>query len=179
MELKSLNCPNCGASVQIPDGVEKFFCTYCGSQIQIDDGKITIDLNANINLNHQYSDLARLKELELQEKQREIEKEESVQRVNREKKKKRNWLITTALTILIGGISAGLYEGIDLYFLFVVFIICIFMMPILALVIPDSFFVPENKPTTKGKLFLAFAFFIGGTAVMGGIHAIIFSLFKG
>ncbi len=179
MELKSLNCPNCGAVVQIPDGVDRFFCTYCGSQIQIDDGKITIDLNANIKLDHQYSDLARLKELELLEKQREKEREEAAQRFNREKKKKRNWIITTALTLLIGGISAGLFEGIDLYFLFVVFIICIFMMPILALVIPDSFFAPENKPSAKGKLLLALAFFIGGTAIMGGIHAIIFSLFKG
>ena len=59
MELKSLNCPNCGASVQIPDGKNLFFCTYCGSQIQIDDGRITIDLNANINLNQKITDVAR------------------------------------------------------------------------------------------------------------------------
>ena len=76
MELKSLNCPNCGASVQIPEGVGRFFCTYCGTQIQIDDGKITFDLNANINLNHQYSDVARLKELELQEQERERQEEQ-------------------------------------------------------------------------------------------------------
>ena len=70
MELKSLNCPNCGGSVNIPEGVSRFYCTYCGSQIQVDDGKITIDLNANITLDHRYTDVARLKELDLQEQDR-------------------------------------------------------------------------------------------------------------
>lgn len=30
MELKSLFCPNCGASLEVEDGLDTFFCKYCG-----------------------------------------------------------------------------------------------------------------------------------------------------
>lgn len=95
MELKSLNCPNCGASIQIPDGKNSFFCTYCGSQIHIDDGKITIDLNANINLNQKFTDVARLRELDLQEKE--------LERKDNEERRSRRWKLYWIL-ILLGSI---------------------------------------------------------------------------
>ena len=31
--LKNVKCPDCGASLSIEDGREKFFCSYCGAQI--------------------------------------------------------------------------------------------------------------------------------------------------
>ena len=33
MELKSLFCPNCGASLEVEDGLDTFFCKYCGYKI--------------------------------------------------------------------------------------------------------------------------------------------------
>lgn len=33
MKLKSLVCPNCGASLEIEDGLDTFFCKYCGYKI--------------------------------------------------------------------------------------------------------------------------------------------------
>ena len=33
MELKSLNCPRCGAVVETEDGLDTFFCKYCGNKI--------------------------------------------------------------------------------------------------------------------------------------------------
>ena len=33
MELKSLNCPNCGATIDIDVGLDTFFCKYCGQKI--------------------------------------------------------------------------------------------------------------------------------------------------
>ena len=33
MKLSSLSCPNCGASVEIEDGIDTFFCKYCGYKI--------------------------------------------------------------------------------------------------------------------------------------------------
>lgn len=33
MKLNSLSCPNCGASVEIEDGIDTFFCKYCGYKI--------------------------------------------------------------------------------------------------------------------------------------------------
>lgn len=42
--MKSIHCPNCGASIQISDdGRNKFFCTYCGSQILMDTEHKTIE----------------------------------------------------------------------------------------------------------------------------------------
>lgn len=36
MELKSLSCPNCRASVEIEDGLDIFYCKYCGYKILLD-----------------------------------------------------------------------------------------------------------------------------------------------
>lgn len=33
MSLKSLYCPNCGASIENEDGLDTFFCKYCGYHI--------------------------------------------------------------------------------------------------------------------------------------------------
>lgn len=33
MELKSLFCPNCGASLEVEDGLDTFFCKYCRYKI--------------------------------------------------------------------------------------------------------------------------------------------------
>ena len=116
MELKSLNCPNCGGAVNIPEGVSRFFCTYCGSQIQIDDGKIIIDLNANINANinlnqqYRYTDVARLKELELQEKER--ERRELAEK--KEKLKPIWWIVYLLIWILISAIIIFITFAADL-----------------------------------------------------------------
>ncbi|MBQ9905344.1 MAG: hypothetical protein IJM46_01050 [Oscillospiraceae bacterium] len=93
MDVKSFKCPNCGASLQIPEGTDRFFCTYCGSQIQVDDGKITIDLNANINIDQRYTDVARLKELQLHEKEQE--------RQEAKQKQQRRWKLYWILVLLI------------------------------------------------------------------------------
>lgn len=36
MELKSLNCPGCGGSLEIEDGLDTFFCKYCGEKIVLE-----------------------------------------------------------------------------------------------------------------------------------------------
>ena len=36
MELKSLHCPNCGAPLEIEDGLDTFFCKYCGNKILLE-----------------------------------------------------------------------------------------------------------------------------------------------
>ena len=97
MEVKSLKCPNCGAALEIPEERKTFFCKYCGSQIYIDDGKITIDINTNINIDNRYTDVARLRELELQEQER--ERQESIVKKNQSKKLK--WVLTLIISILL------------------------------------------------------------------------------
>lgn len=97
MELKTLTCPSCGASLQIPEGKDRFFCTFCGSQIQVDDGKITIDINANVNVNQRYTDVARMRELDLQEKEQERLEDEK----NRIRRWKLYWVLILLGTIII------------------------------------------------------------------------------
>lgn len=36
MELKSLFCPNCGASLEVEDGLDTFFCRYCGYKVLLE-----------------------------------------------------------------------------------------------------------------------------------------------
>lgn len=36
MELKTLKCPNCGATLDIEAGLDTFFCKYCGNRIIIE-----------------------------------------------------------------------------------------------------------------------------------------------
>lgn len=149
MELKSLNCPNCGASVDIPEGVSRFYCTYCGSQIQIDDGKITIDLNANINLNHQYSDVARLKELELQEQERERQELAA---------KKEKWKPVWWILALIGSIAcyilftflAGTFNSFGAKFFAVLALIVYVGAPIALILTIPKHWRPSTERRQKG-----------------------------
>lgn len=133
MKLKSFNCPNCGASIQIPEGKDSFFCTYCGSQIQIDDGKITIDLNANINLNQKYTDVARLKELELREK--ELERQELAEK--KEKWQPIWWILTWICSIVVYCLccfAAGSFDNILKKFFAIIAFIDVILVPIALLI---------------------------------------------
>ena len=37
MNLLSLKCPECGARLEIEDGINTFYCKYCGAKIAIDE----------------------------------------------------------------------------------------------------------------------------------------------
>ena len=54
MKLKKLDCPACGANINLDvNGRKAVFCPFCGSQFLIDTGEtvITKNINKNINLN--------------------------------------------------------------------------------------------------------------------------------
>ncbi len=36
MEIKTLKCPNCGANLDVENGIDTFFCKYCGNRIVIE-----------------------------------------------------------------------------------------------------------------------------------------------
>lgn len=54
MELKSLFCPNCGASLTIEDGLDKYFCQYCGKEILLQgQSKAAYDAKVRVkNMEH-------------------------------------------------------------------------------------------------------------------------------
>ena len=54
MKLQKLDCPACGANINMDvNGRKAVFCPFCGSQFLIDTGEtvITKNINKNINLN--------------------------------------------------------------------------------------------------------------------------------
>lgn len=51
MELKSLFCPNCGASLEIENGLDTFFCKYCGYRIML-QGQSKAAYDAKVRIKH-------------------------------------------------------------------------------------------------------------------------------
>lgn len=51
MELKSLFCPNCGASLEVEDGLDTFFCKYCGYKILL-QGQSKATYDAKVRVKH-------------------------------------------------------------------------------------------------------------------------------
>lgn len=51
MELKSLDCPNCGASLDVEDGLDTFFCKYCGHKILL-EGQSQAAYEAKVRVKH-------------------------------------------------------------------------------------------------------------------------------
>ena len=51
MELKSLFCPNCCASLEVEDGLDTFFCKYCGYKILL-QGQSKAAYDAKVRVKH-------------------------------------------------------------------------------------------------------------------------------
>lgn len=68
MKLYQLNCPACGATVEIEQDRKSMFCTYCGSQIHVNDGIKRVEITKNINYHKTYTDEAKIREHERKEK---------------------------------------------------------------------------------------------------------------
>ena len=51
MELKLLFCPNCGASLDVEDGIDTFFCKYCGYKIMLQGQSKAAD-EAKVRVKH-------------------------------------------------------------------------------------------------------------------------------
>ena len=37
MKVEQIQCPACGADLDIPEGRDTFFCQYCGASVHVDD----------------------------------------------------------------------------------------------------------------------------------------------
>ena len=83
MDLKSLHCPNCGADLEVEDGLDTFFCKYCGHKILL-EGQSKAAYDAKV----------RIKEMEHEEKLQD-------KRDAQERYKLRDLNITTFICILI------------------------------------------------------------------------------
>lgn len=73
MKIQQIQCPGCGAALEIPEGRDNFFCQYCGASIKVDDGverkeivHRTVDEAEIIRSNNEIE----LKKLEMEEEKR-------------------------------------------------------------------------------------------------------------
>lgn len=55
MNVKALKCPQCGAALDIKEGLSSCYCMYCGTKLSVTDNKLEITINKNININSKTS----------------------------------------------------------------------------------------------------------------------------
>lgn len=48
MKYHQLKCPNCGADLEIEDGINTFFCKFCGTKLLIDQSDSVIQAKVDI-----------------------------------------------------------------------------------------------------------------------------------
>lgn len=107
MKVKLLKCPACNANLQISDGRKMCFCEYCGQQIFIDDEIKRTEHTRNINYTYTRVDearkleaAARLRELELAERQEETHRRRLDIEASREKRRSRRKFFFPLLFLL-------------------------------------------------------------------------------
>lgn len=93
MELKSLFCPNCGASLEVEDGLDTFFCKYCGYKILL-QGQSKAAYDAKVRVKH------------MEHKERLQEKRDAQERYRMEFKQKDEWRTLAVVFGIFGAIIA-------------------------------------------------------------------------
>ena len=67
MEVLNLHCPSCGAIVDIPDGLDTFYCSHCGTKLMVSgQDKNTLDAKVRLRIAE--------KKLDLEYKDKELER---------------------------------------------------------------------------------------------------------
>lgn len=94
MKLNTLKCINCGASLEIEDGIDTFFCKYCGHKIILE--KLSeASINAKIQIKKmEHQELMRDKQYE----QQRYNFDKKVQHKNKESSRK---LISSIIVISV------------------------------------------------------------------------------
>lgn len=102
MKLIKMECPYCGASLEVPEGEKTAKCSYCGKTIDVDpenENVITI------------KDEAKLKEAQLKEKKYQDEKAEKERREKKSFKKSKSGKLIIVLIIIT--LLAALYSFLE------------------------------------------------------------------
>lgn len=104
MNLFQMKCPNCGADLNVEDGLESFFCQYCGTRIVL-EGQSDAALKAK----------SRIKTMDkLGDMQKEYHEYRRVREIQKEKERKRNAKNAKIVAIVCGILL--IVMGIAIYF---------------------------------------------------------------
>ena len=96
MKLYQLKCPACGGNIEIEQDKEYCFCIYCGTKIYINDGTQKIEVNKNINYHKTYTDEAKIRKIESEERT-----QERKYAADREERKSKKWAALGTVLIVI------------------------------------------------------------------------------
>ena len=98
MEIKSLKCPECGANILMHENEEVTFCSHCGTQLHISP------YTEHKKYEFSYSNKAKIKRMEMEERQAAAEKQaKEHERSRREEKLERKKVSITVLRIIRWG----------------------------------------------------------------------------
>lgn len=155
MKIKSLNCPNCNYSIDLPKKSGPVECPACGSVLQYDDGKIHV------------VDEAELARIEFQREQ--LKRMEATATANKEAIK--NWhkkaciaygafFVYMLLMRLLNKVAYGVLDS-PVGMVFGIIAIALFIGGILYIVItrPDDCYIPPKKPFIQSKILFGIAMF--------------------
>lgn len=101
MKMYQLNCPACGATVEIEQDRKSCYCSYCGSKIYMDDGVKRVEITKNINYHKTYTDEARIRESEAQERMQDKKYAADKEKWERKEKSKSKAALRSFLVVAI------------------------------------------------------------------------------
>lgn len=114
MKMYQLNCPACGATVEIEQDRKSCYCSYCGSKIYMDDGVKRVEITKNINYHKTYTDEARIRESEAKERMQDKKYAADKEKWERKEKSKSRAAIRGFLIAAICVVAYFLF--IEVYF---------------------------------------------------------------
>ena len=76
MEVLKMHCPSCGASVDVQDGIDAFYCSHCGTKLLVSgqdkdtiNAKVTLRI-AEKKLDLEYADKEKERQFQLEQQRR-------------------------------------------------------------------------------------------------------------
>ncbi|WP_294751809.1 hypothetical protein [uncultured Ruminococcus sp.] len=153
MEIKSIICPRCGATLEISEDFKQCFCSFCGSKMIIDDGTRTVRI----------IDEAKLKEIDLKRDEFEYKKEQETINSQKRAQKIKRWrllvLASFSIFTLTLFLSCVLFYIYDIDILFNILCIASMFWPtFLAAIRPDNLYDVASPPFLNKKIELAIFF---------------------
>ena len=97
MELYQLKCPACGGTIEVEKDRDSCFCSYCGTKISVDDEIHRIEITKNINYHKTYTDEAKIRKIESEERN-----QERKYAAEREERKSKKWSALIVIACIIG-----------------------------------------------------------------------------
>lgn len=99
MELFTMRCPNCGADLEVENGIDSLYCKYCGTKILVSgQDKHTVRAKAVVNI------LDKIQQMDETERQYYEDHKEEIEARKRQEERRNNlqFLIGIGIILAVG-----------------------------------------------------------------------------